>query len=385
LELPEQKIGEFTDLWEAFRQQMPVARRWSYLDHAAVAPLSAPAQQALLRWAEDAAVNGYANSPVWADGVERGRRLAAQLLGAAPEQIAFVANTTAGINLVAEGFPWQAGDNVVFRADEFPSNQYPWLHLAAKGVEVRRLSCPGGVLALDQLAAACDRRTRLVSLSWITYADGWRHDLRAVAEVVHRAGALLFVDAIQGLGAFPLDVAQTPVDFLAADGHKWLLGPEGAAIFFIRPEHLERLRPVGLGWNSVVHAHRFDHIELKLKPTAARYEGGSPNTAGILALAASLEMLNRIGPVAIAERILNLTDYACLRLRELGAVITSDRRPDHRSGIVAFELPGRDPAALRQQCLRQQVVLSCRGGRLRISPHAYNNTADIDRLISALK
>jgi selenocysteine lyase/cysteine desulfurase len=208
--------------------------------------------------------------------------------------------------------------------------------------------------------------------------------LDRLVELVHGRGALLFLDAIQGLGVFPLDVRQTPVDFLAADGHKWMLGPEGAGIFFTRREHLSRLRPVGVGWNSVRNEHDFSRIELVFKDTAARYEGGSQNVAGLLALAASLELLNGIGMAAISERVLEISDLACRRLEEIGAIIHSDRSPSHRSGIVSFELPGRDPLELRRQCFEQKVILSCRAGRLRISPHAYNNAEDVERLITAL-
>ena len=177
--------------WSVFRRQMPVAGQWAYFDHAAVAPLSGPAQQALGSWAEDATANGAAHYPAWTSRVEHLRTLAAGLIGAVPEEIALVGNTTAGINLVAEGFPWKAGDNVVTRADEFPSNQYPWLHLADRGVETRRIPTDGGRLDLDRLAAACDDRTRIVSVSWVAYASGWRHDLDRLAELVHRRGALL--------------------------------------------------------------------------------------------------------------------------------------------------------------------------------------------------
>ena len=172
---------------------------------------------------------------------------------------------------------------------------------------------------------------------------------------------------------------------MAADGHKWLLGPEGAGVFFIRREHLVRLRPLGIGWNSVVHAHDFSRIELAIKPTAERYEGGSSNVAGLLALGASLELLGRYGSEAIARRVLEVTDLACRRLEEIGAQIQSDRGESHASGIVVFQLPGRDPEAVRRQCLQQQVVLSCRAGRLRISPHAYNDPSDVDRLIDSLR
>ena len=371
--------------WAEFRRQMPIARRWAYFDHAAVAPLSGPAQQAIAKWADDAVTNGDAFYPGWMKQIEQLRGLAAGLIGAQPEEIALVSNTTAGVNLVTEGFPWQPGDNVVLPDNEFPSNQYAWLNLADRGVEIRRVHCDDGRVELDRLAAACDSRTRIVSVSWVAYSNGWRHDLDRLAEMVHGKGALLFLDAIQGLGVFPLNVAQTPVDFLAADGHKWLLGPEGAGVFFLRRQHLDLLRPLGLGWNSVVRQQDFHHIELTLKDTAVRYEGGSSNVPGLIGLGASVELLTRFGAQAISNRVLEITDLACQRLQAIGAVLHSDRTAQHKSGIVSFELPGRDPDAIRRHCHQREVLLSCRAGRLRISPHAYNDAADIDRLIEAVE
>ncbi|MCC6127317.1 MAG: aminotransferase class V-fold PLP-dependent enzyme [Pirellulales bacterium] len=371
--------------WAEFRRQMPVTRQWSYLDHAAVAPLTEGAMMALSQWAEDAAMNGSANYPSWNRQIAELRQLSARLIAADPVEIAFIENTTAGINFVAEGFPWQPGDNIVTRADEFPANQYPWLHLADRGVETRRLPCDGGRLDLDRLAEAIDHRTRIVSLSWVAYSSGWRHELDDIVKLVHDRGALFFLDAIQGLGVFPLDVRKTPVDFLAADGHKWLLGPEGAGVFYLRREHLNRLRPVGVGWNSVKNEHDFHVISYDLKETAERYEGGSQNVAGLLALRASLELLARYPAEALARRVLEITDYACRRLTEIGANVLSDRRESHKSGIVSFELPGRDPIAIRRRCFDEKVILSCRAGRLRISPHAYNDESDIERLIAVMK
>lgn len=371
---------------DAFRDQMPIAARWAYLDHAAVAPLSKPARAAMDQWATTAMEDGAVRYADWMTQIERLRSLAAECIGADPSEVALLSNTTAGINLVSEGFPWRAGDNVVTRTDEFPSNQYPWLNLSSRGVEVRRLPVgQDGSLDLQRLADACDRRTRLVALSWVAYANGWRHDLGRIAQLVHDRGALLMVDAIQGLGVFPLDVRKTPIDFLAADGHKWLLGPEGGALFYCKREHLDRLRPLGVGWNSVVAAHDFTRINLELKPTASRYEGGSPNSAGLIGLGASLKLLASFGFEAIANRVLELTDRACQRLSAAGAQILSNRGGDNRSGIVTFALPGVDPQGVRRHCLDRGIVLSCRGGGLRISPHAYNNDADLDRLIEVVE
>ncbi len=382
---PNQIVASATADWGQFRRQMPVADRWAYFDHAAVAPTSGPARGAIARWAEDATLNGDAFHSGWTKQIEQLRGRAAALIGARTEEIALIPTTTAGVSLVAEGFPWQPGDNVVLPDNEFPSNQYPWMHLAGRGVEVRRVAGGDGRGLVDRLAAACDRHTRIVSVSWVAYGHGWRHDLVQLAEMVHGRGALLFVDAIQALGVFPLDVVQTPLDFLAADGHKWLLGPEGAGIFYLRREHLDRLRPLGLGWNSVVHCHDFDRIELALRPTATRYEGGSPNVPGLLGLGASLELLQQFGTAAISGRILEIIALACRRLEALGAAIHSNRSAEHASGIVSFALAGRDPAAVRRHCLERGVVLSCRAGRLRISPHAYNDAGDLDRLVEALQ
>jgi len=371
--------------WGEFRRQMPIARRWAYLDHAAVAPLPEPAREAVVRWSEQATLDGDTAWPAWARQAEELRGLFADLVGASPDEIALTHNTTEGINFVSEGFPWEPGDNVVTLADEFPSNQYAWINLASRGVETRRIATMEGVVDLGRVAAACDRRTRVISISWVGYSSGWRNDLDRLAELAHAQGALLLVDAIQALGVVPLDVRRTPVDFLTADGHKWLLGPEGAGVFFVRREHLERLRPLGLGWHSVTHEHDFTRIELVLKPTAARYEGGSQNMVGAVALKASLELLMRYGAASLCRRILDVTDLACQRLEAMGARIHSDRSPEHKSGIVIFDLPGRDPQDLRSRCLARGVVLSCRGGGLRISPHAYNDASDIDRLVEAIQ
>ncbi|HEV3138624.1 MAG TPA: aminotransferase class V-fold PLP-dependent enzyme, partial [Pirellulales bacterium] len=355
-----------------------------YFDHSAVAPLPARSRQAITAWVQQAADEGDTCWPAWSRRVEEARTLAARLLNAEPSEVALVHSTTEGIGLVAEGFPWREGDNVVTLANEFPSNLYPWMNLASRGVETRQVVPKQGKVDLNDLAAACDARTRIVSVSWVGYVSGWRCDLNDLVELAHRRGALLFVDAIQGLGVFPLDVKAAPIDFLAADGHKWLLGPEGAGLFYLRREHLDLLRPLGVGWHSVEHASDYSHIELKLKPSAARYEGGTQNMVGFIGLAESLKLLLDLGTAAIAKRLLEITDRACERLQNAGAVIESPREGDHRSGIVSFELSGHNSLQVKHRCLAAGVVLSARGGKLRISPHAYADEEDIERLIRAL-
>jgi cysteine desulfurase / selenocysteine lyase len=375
------------DVQARFRSQMPITARWAYFDHGAVAPLPEATRVAIAAWLDEAALEGDVSWPAWSQQVERTRQLAANLVAAEVEEIALVPNTTTGINLVAEGFPWREGDNVVTLANEFPSNLYPWLNLASRRVETRQVLVEGGRVDLNRVKEAIDSRTRLVSLSWVGFASGWRTDPRAVAEICHRKGCLFFLDAIQGLGVFPLDVEASGIDFFAADGHKWLLGPEGAGLLYVRRKHLELLRPLGLGWHSVQSSGGFTS-EMNLRPTAARYEGGTQNMAGMIGLGASLAMLTElgVGPTRspVADLILSVTDYACERLTSAGAVLLSPRVGEHRSGIVTFEFPGQDPNTIRKALLAVGIVTSCRGGGVRISPHGYNTREEIDRLLEAL-
>jgi cysteine desulfurase / selenocysteine lyase len=377
-----------TGLPDALRAHMPIAERFVYFDHAAVAPLPGPTRDAIQGWLNEATQQGDVLWPQWAARVEHLRKLAARLIGAQDREVALVPNTTTGINFVAEGYSWRAGDNIVTLANEFPSNQYPWMNLAGRGVECRRVSVEDGVVDLDRLLAACDERTRIVSVSWVGYATGWRIDVPRLAELCHRRGSLVFLDAIQGLGVFPLDVQAAGVDFLAADGHKWMLGPEGAGILYVKHEHLNRLRPLGCGWNSVVAGTDYTRIELTLRDSAARYEGGSQNMVGMIGLGASLDTLASFGLAKdespLAAQVLAVTDYACERLERIGASFLAPRLGEHRSGIVTFQLPGREANDVRKHLAAEGIVVRCRAGGVRISPHAYNTAAEVDRMLDSL-
>jgi cysteine desulfurase / selenocysteine lyase len=375
-------------IWSQFREAMPITKRWAYLDHAAVAPLPQPAVEAITSWARLVSQEGDTIWPQWRQQLEQLRQRLAHLLGASAAEIALVANTTTGVDLVAQALPWKSGDNLVTLANEFPSNVYPWLALEPAGVTIRRIDTPRGRVDIQRLADACDARTRLVAISWVGYASGWRVDLDELATMVHERGALLFLDAIQGLGIFPLNLRHTPVDFLAADGHKWMLGPEGAGVLYIRQEHLPHLRLRAPGWNSVQDPFAFEQTTGLWRPDAARYEGGSHNLAGLLAWDASLQLLAASGWTAeqngLTDRVLELADYAAESLVQRGATLLFDRTERHRSAIVTFTWPNVAPQELRRRCRAAGVAVSVRGGGLRISPHAYNQPHEIDRLIDAL-
>ena len=344
------QIEAFSTGWSEFRRQIPAVEKWTYLDNAAIGPLSAPARDVLRFWAEDMANNGESAWLAWCERVESARCAAARMIAAETDEIAFVTNTTHGINIVAEGLRWKDGDNVVTLANEFPANLYPWLNQADRGVETRLVPVDGGRPDLQRIAAACDKRTRLVTVSWVSFCSGWRHDLQRLAEVVHSQGALLFLDVIQGLGVFELDVKTTPVDFACADSHKWMLGPEGAGVFFIRGEHIDKLRPTGTGWRSVPEPMDFERVGQPFRNMASRYEGGTQCMGALAAMGASIELIERFGAKSrLAPRY--RTQRLCL------PPISRDRRGSKIS-----------PRRFRQRCVGHKRVRTRAGSWFSNSP-----------------
>ncbi|EMI42849.1 aminotransferase class V-fold PLP-dependent enzyme [Rhodopirellula sp. SWK7] len=374
------------EVWSWWRDQMPVARQWAYFDHSAVAPLSEPAAQTLRQFTEAASTSGDVHWLDWSAKVETLRSLTAELIQCRSDEVALVPNTTTGINFVANGYPWQKGDNVILPEGEFPSNRFPWLNLADRGVEVKTIARRDGRVEVDDLIAAIDEHTKMIAVSWVGYASGFRIDVDRLVKEAHARGVLVFLDAIQGLGIYPLDLRTCDVDFLSADGHKWLLGPEGAGVAVIRRRHLETLRCENVGWASVRNAHLFSGATFDLRDDAGRFETGSANMSGLMAFASSLEMFVQVGrihgPTAIGDRVLE----RAARLRKLiaekgGKLLFQNDPPEtHGSGIVTFEVPGESPADFRSRGLENGVVLSCRGGGVRASVHVYNDDADLQRL-----
>ncbi|HVK14096.1 MAG TPA: aminotransferase class V-fold PLP-dependent enzyme [Gemmataceae bacterium] len=371
--------------WSALRQHFPVTAHWAFLDHAAVAAPPAACAAAIKDWADDKAVNGITSYLPWAKRVEEARQLAGRLLNADPLDVCFVGSTTHGVGIVAEGYPWQPGDNVIIAAEEYPSNQYPWMNLAHRGVEARSVPSRGPRVHIDDVRAAMDGRTRVLALSSVEFASGYRNDLESLGELCRQRGVFFFVDAIQSLGVFPMDVQQLQIDALSADSHKWLLGPEGAGIAYVRREWVDRLHATGVGWNSVVHAADFGHIDLKLKPHAGRWEGGTVNAGAIAGMGESLRLLLDTGIEVVRDRVLELTDYVCDRVAAAGAAVFSARGVEEKSGIVSLLTPGKDPKAVMKRCKDAGVVVNVRGGRVRVSPHCYNTVEDLDRFLDVLR
>lgn len=365
---------------------MGIVDRWIYLDHAAVAPLPRPTADAVQAWASDVRDHGVVHWPVWRDRVEQARLLGARLLNAAPEEVAVIRNTTEGIAAVADGWHWKPGDSVVVPESEFPSNQFPWMNLRSRSVDVRIV--PVSPFAdndrfCEAIRDACDQTTRIVSCSLVDYASGRRRDVRRISRIAQGCGARLFVDAIQGLAVLPVDVRDQGIDFLAADGHKWMLGPEGAGLLFIRRDRLNELNMAGPGWNSVVQAGQYSDKTLNLKNSASRYEAGTYNMGAIAGLHASLSLLSQLPRAVMMERLLAVRAW----FQEAGerqGLLTDAVAVEEQSGIVAFRTAPHDPRRLMKALRQARIVCNVREGCLRISPHLYNTVDEAQEFSEAL-
>lgn len=371
--------------WARVRSLFPVADEYAYLNHAGVAPISTRVEEALGRYVAESTHKGAFHYGFFDREIERVRGRAAELIGARPEEIAFVKNTTEGLGLVAAGLDWRRGDEVVTCDLEYPSNVYPWWGLRDRGVETVLLRGRSGRLPLESVDEALrSPRARLLALSSVEFGSGARNDLAALGALCRERGVLFCVDAIQSVGCLPTEVEACGVDFLSADGHKWMLSMEGCGIFYCAERVLELVSPRVVGWRSVTDNLNFDDYHMELQPNAGRFEEGTPNTAGIFALGAAIDLLHEIGIEAISRRVLALTDRLVAGLRERGVEILSPRGEGEASGIVSFAVPGQELADTVRRLRAQRVFVVARRGGVRASPHFYNDESDIDRLLAAL-
>ena len=368
------------------RALFPVTERAIYLNHAAISPPPITTIRAVEAQIKDVHQNGSINYRSWLAVKERTRELLAGLLGARPEQVALVRNTSDALSTVANGLDWRAGDNIVTFSREFPSNIYPWLRIRdVFGVEVRMCEERDGRIDRGEFESLIDRNTRVVAISHVQYASGFRTDLARLGRVARQHDALFVVDAIQALGAIPTDVEAEMVDVAAGASHKWLLAPEGVGYLYLSDRARERIQPTLVGWVSVPDPDDYFNFDQGWNRGTLAWETGTGPTALIHGLKESLALLTDYGVQNIANYLEELTDYLCEHLKGKNYEVVSSRAPGEKSQIVCIRhLGGMSPMALYAHLMSRNIVTAPRGGRLRISPHLYNTSQDVDELIKAL-
>ena len=366
-----------------YRDAFPACEGRTYLNCAAVAPGSTRVRAAINAWLDDHVAQGNMASGQWWTRAAEARARTAALIGASPEEVAFVRSTSHGLAMVAEGLDWRPGDEVaVASAIEYPSNVYAWKHLADRGVRLREIRAVDGAVTPEAVEDAIGPRTRLVAVSSVQFASGHRTDVDAIGRLCRDRDVLFVVDAIQQAGAFPIDVKASGIHAMAACSHKWMLGLLGIGFLYVDRDLLARLRPVLVGWHSVEDPFAFDGTRFDLRADASRLEEAAPSFPLVYGLGAAVEMLLDAGVADVASHITGLLDRAANALEAIGCEVSP--APEHRAGILMIK-PAADVDALAEACGERNIAVSVRRGRLRLSPHLYNNEDDIDALVELLR
>jgi cysteine desulfurase/selenocysteine lyase len=367
-------------LYKLYREEFPVTKNLIYLNHAAVAPLCRRSAEAMTWLAGDALQFGSLHYDRWMESYEGLRSATARLINASPAEIAIVKNTSEGVATIALGIAWKPRDRIVAFHEEFPANYYPWLRVAEKGVDITWLSIYDPI---EKIAEAVPG-ARLLAISYVNYLSGYRVDLDAIGDICHRHGCFFFVDAIQGMGAFPIDVERSHIDALAADGHKWMLGPEGNGVLYVRKERLDEIDPVEFGWTNVAGYADYASRDMALRSDAGRYECGTLNTIGCFGQRASLELLLEAGVENVCAAVTMLADRIYEGVRAKGYDVLTERTPATGAGIVSFRNPSVDARLIVSRLREAGVTAAPRQGWVRTSPHFYISPAEIDRMLGLL-
>lgn len=367
-------------------REFPVQDQLIYLNHAAVAPWPRRTAQAVVRFAEENRDRGARDYPRWLRVEETLRaQLAALIRAPASDDIALLKNTSEGLSMVAHGFPWQAGDNIVIAREEFPSNRIVWESLADRGVSVREVALNDCIDPEAALMASVDDRTRLLSVSTVQYATGLRLDLARLGRLCQARGVAFCVDAIQGLGVVPHDVQAMYIDFLVADGHKWLVAPEGIAVFYCAATWRPRLQLHEFGWHMTERHLDFAARTWQPAASARRFECGSPNMLGIHALSASLSLILEVGVDEMERRLLARSTHLLQQLgRRPDIELTTPTAAGRYAGIVTFRHRTMAASELYRQLSAQGVICAQRGDGVRLSPHAYTPLRALDRALALI-
>jgi selenocysteine lyase/cysteine desulfurase len=368
------------------RALFPITQRAIYLNHAAISPLPVPTTAAIQSHLKDVQDNGSLNYQNWIAVKNQARALLADLLGARPDQVAFMRNTSDSLSTVANGLRWQRGDNIVTFKREFPANIYPWLRLQSEfGVEVRMCTEREGRVDFNELANMVNSRTRVIAISHVQYASGFRSNLERLGRLAREHEALLVVDVIQSLGVIPLNVEAELIDVAAGASHKWLLAPEGVGYLYLSDRARERIVPTLVGWVSVVEPEDYENFDQEWNHGTLAWETGTGATALIHGLEASLKILGNVGASSIASYLEGLTDHLCERLKGKDYQLVSSREHDQKSQIVCI-YPRANTSAMRLYGLLKShnIITAPRLDRLRIAPHFYNTIDEINTLVEAL-
>ena len=368
------------------RSLFPVTERFVYFNHAAISPPPTTTIRAVEAQLRDVHENGSTNFRSWLAVKEDARKLLADLLGARAEQVAFVRNTSDALSTVANGLSWRAGDNIVTFSREFPSNIYPWLRIRdVFGVVVRMCEERDGRIDLSELESLIDDHTRIVAISHVQYASGFRTDLARLGQVARRHDALFVVDAIQALGAVPTNVEAEFIDVAAGASHKWLLAPEGVGYLFLSDRARERIQPTLVGWTSVPNPDDYFNFEQGWNRGTLAWETGTGPAALLHGFKASLELLHNSGVEVIANYLEELADYLCERLAGRNYEVVSSRAQGEKSHIVCIRhRGGHSSMSLYHHLNQRNIITAPRGDRLRIAPHFYNTATEVDQFIEAL-
>lgn len=362
--------------------EFPVRRNLLYFNHAAVAPLPKRVADAMTAHVVNVRERGAADWRSWYAQIEATRERCARFLGARAEEIAFLPNTSWGINLVAQSFPWRPGDNVVSNDLEFPSNAHPWQRLASRGVECRIAKSRDGRVTAEAIADVIDARTRVVAVSWVAFHNGFVFPLAEIGAICRERGILFVVDGIQGLGALPADVARDRIDVFVADAHKWLYGAEGGAIFYVRDSARDSVPALASGWWNNKSPSSYLAYDFVPYEAARRYEPGTLPADHIAGISAAIGLLEEMGKETVRARVLELVGALRRGLVERGWRIATPE--PLASGILAAAHPMLEPRPIAKALEARGVIVAPREGFVRFSPHAGNDLGEVERVLAEI-
>jgi selenocysteine lyase/cysteine desulfurase len=366
------------------QQEFPLSERLIYLNHAAVAPWPKRTSQAVTEFAHQNTTYGTKYYLKWLQKEKQLRQQFKKLLNApSVDDIALVKNTSEAISFVAYGLNWQDGENIVSSRDEFPSNRIPWQSLRNQGVEFREADLSTSLTPEQALFDLVDRNTRLITVSSVQFATGLRLDLRQIGGFCKKHNILFCIDAIQSIGAVEFDVQEYQADFVMADGHKWMLGPEGLGVFYTTPKARNELELTQFGWHMIENISNYENKPWEIHPTAQRFECGSPNMLGIHALSASLSLLLEIGMPEIEQRVIANAEYLIEKIQQSSQLkLLTLAHCKLKSGIIVFIHQTYSNTDLFKHLQSSDVMCALRGGGIRFSPHFYNSFDELDQALT---